>query len=77
MTIIPDYVKDIYGTKCKWKNQICDGLCNNCYAITNGKICTDGLRGYKTSPYNAYNCSYPDYEDAILARQEENGVYDI
>ena len=62
---------EMIGKKCKWKNQICDGLCNNCYALAD----SDSRDKYKIAPAknwwsdSIYNGS-PDYEGAILARQE-------
>lgn len=68
MLILNDYVKDIYGKKCKWKNIICDGLCNNCWAVTDGKL-SDEIKPIGNSySYSIYNCT--DYEELILARQE-------
>lgn len=59
--------KGLLNKKCKWKNQTCDGLCNNCYAWTDGKICASE---FKSREQNPYSFIYPDYEEAILARQE-------
>jgi len=68
MLILNDYVKDIYGKKCKWKNIICDGLCNNCWAVTNEKLSDEIKPMEKSFSYNI-SCD-TDYEELILARQE-------
>ena len=78
MYIIPEYAKDIFGKKCPYKTQICDGLCNNCWNVTKGKICTGDMMPDKIHNINSmYDCRYPDYEDAILASQESSGMMDI
>jgi len=59
------YNREHIGNKCPWKNQICDGLCNNCWAITNGRICTGDMKSKSKS-----NNDDMDFEGAILAHQE-------
>lgn len=52
------------GKKCKHKNIICDGLCNNCFE-----------KKAKNNPYDFCtnwldNSQFTDYEGLILASQE-------
>lgn len=67
MLLLDNRIKDIYGKKCKYKNQICDGLCNNCYACNDGIISTG--KNYKSNNYYSFSGN-TDYEELILARQE-------
>ena len=53
------------GTKCKHKNIVCDGLCNNCWDREKVK-----LNSYDFATRKPYGYELPDYEELILASQE-------
>lgn len=54
------------GEKCKHKNIICDGLCNNCFENISKS------NSYKFASRAPYSYELPDYEELILAMQESD-----
>ena len=46
------------GTKCKHKNIVCDGLCNNCWDREKVK-----LNSYDFATRKPYGYELPDYEE--------------
>lgn len=59
---------EINAEKCLYNQaRKCDGLCNNCPRDLDGSE----PYGYGTAPvHRNWNTEYPDYEAAILARQD-------
>lgn len=67
---ICNYMQENYGGKCAYNfTKLCDGLCNNCfYNLPNHGFGRHILFGAVRAD------NYPDYEELILAKQENDNL---